>query len=169
MKNTELVNFGLVAAALLLSSCRPATEEVAAAEGIAEDGGEAHVHGGMEVDGALQGEGPWTATATGGANVTLSSGNAPFISGSVDLEISVHVPDGHATPKSVDLISPTMPVHGIVRYGVSDGVATIDIPMEGRWALYVNLDESGSDSAEFLFDVAPGEGGGHAHGGGASR
>jgi hypothetical protein len=63
---------------------------------------------------------------------------------------------------TADLVSPSMPMHGIVRVAleVEDGsagaVVPLDIPMEGEWALYVNVDGIGADAAEFLFDVAPG-------------
>jgi hypothetical protein len=54
---------------------------------------------------------------------------------------------------SVDLLSPTMPAHGIVRYPVVEGSVTLDLPMAGRWAIYVNLDAIGENTAEFVFDV----------------
>lgn len=70
-------------------------------------------------------------------------------------------------PPTVDLVSPEMPMHGIMRYTASasdDGAWEVEvpIPMEGRWMLYVNLDD-GAEAAEFTLDVAPGAGGAHDH------
>ncbi len=58
---------------------------------------------------------------------------------------------------SADLVSPSMPSHGITRYAAvpaEDGsyLVETEIPMQGDWVLYVNLDDGG-DSAEFPFEV----------------
>lgn len=124
-------------------------------------------HPGHTMDGAgdggvLRGSGPWTVTASDGSHVTMTAG-AEILPGPLELTFSVHAPDGSAAPVSLDLVSPTMPMHGLVRYPIVDGSAEIDLPMEGRWAIYVNLDDAGQASAEFLFDVPPGESGGHQH------
>jgi hypothetical protein len=84
----------------------------------------------------------------------------------VSLAIQVHSADGEAQARSVDLISPTMPAHGIVRSPVQGTPDTgysvaIDIPMEGTWAIYVNLDEVGGDAAEFIFKAGALGGSGH--------
>jgi hypothetical protein len=62
-----------------------------------------------------------------------------------------------ADSPSVDLVAPHMPAHGIVRVPLSlnhegHGEANIRIPMEGLWALYVNLNR-GSEAAPFEFLV----------------
>ncbi len=74
--------------------------------------------------------------------------------------------DGTASPRSLDLVSPEMPIHGLVRREVVDGWVDIDLPMEGRWTVYVNLDEAGATTSEFRFDVPSGEAGGHMRHGG---
>ena len=61
---------------------------------------------------------------------------------------------------TLDLVSPTMPMHGVVRYDAEEAsggfATTMEVPMEGRWAIYVNLDD-GADAAWFEFEVAPGD------------
>jgi len=106
---------------------------------------------------------PWTVTASNGSRVTLETDVAvvpgmPFV-----LAISVHDPAGASTPVSVDIVSPDMPMHGLVRIPVTNGEARIQIPMDGAWAIYVNLDATGTVSAEFLFDVSAGDAGGPVH------
>jgi hypothetical protein len=113
----------------------------------------AHMPGDMAV---LEGDGPWTQTSTLGSHVTLTLGPAPFSAGPIAVGVSVHAMTEGAAVTSIDLVSPTMPMHGIVRVPVTDGEAHMVLPMEGAWALYVNLDAAGSDSAEFLFAVTAG-------------
>lgn len=110
----------------------------------------------------------WTATSPRGTEVTVRAEPTPLTAGPVRFEIlSPNAPDG---PLTVDLVSPSMPMHGIRRYeavGLENGtwVVEAEIPMEGRWGLYVNLDH-GAEAAEFLFEAAPGEEGtDHRHGG----
>jgi len=110
--------------------------------------------------------GTWTATSPRGTGVTLRAEPTPLTAGPVRFEIlSPHAPDG---PLTVDLVSPSMPMHGIRRHeavALENGawVVEVETPMEGSWALYVNLDH-GADAAEFLFEAAPGEeGSGHHH------
>jgi hypothetical protein len=101
----------------------------------------------------------WTATSSGGTEVALAWAASEARVGAVRLELSIA--RGPASRiVSVDLVSPTMPMHGVVRVPVGrsdDGrwVAELDIPMEGRWAVFVNLDDDGADTAEFRFDVPP--------------
>jgi hypothetical protein len=117
------------------------------------------------VDGSLGGPGPWTARSTTGAEVTLSVGASPIAAGPTELTLTVAgQANSPLVARSVDLVSSEMPLHGVARFPVTDGVARLQIPMEGRWALYVNLDEAGGDAAEFIFDVAPNRYGGHQHG-----
>lgn len=70
--------------------------------------------------------------------------------------IEVRIP-GQTTAPILDLLSPEMPMHGVLRYTaelVAPGLfsATIDVPMEGTWALYVDLD-GGKEVAEYAFTV----------------
>lgn len=117
---------------------------------------------------ALRGSGPWTATASGGAHVTVRLLEGPAKEGPVRLAISVHSSDEETRPLSIDYVSPTMPMHGVMRAPVHVGQdgsfrATAQIPMGGLWALYVNLDE-GADAAEFLLEVLNADGSsGHDH------
>jgi hypothetical protein len=79
---------------------------------------------------------------------------------------------------TADLVSPDMPSHGVTRYEAKrlrPGVHTIElaVPMEGRWELYVNLDD-GLDAVAFPFDVAARAGSGQSQhatsrGGGAQQ
>lgn len=118
--------------------------------------------------GTLPGSGPWTATSTGGSHVTLDLPAGPPTEGAVEARLSVHSATGDAVPRSIDVTSPTMPMHGVMRALVEeadDGTfrATVHIPMGGVWALYVNLDEGG-DTAEFLLVVRNADGSrGHDH------
>ncbi|MDT8341354.1 MAG: hypothetical protein RQ751_07555 [Longimicrobiales bacterium] len=74
--------------------------------------------------------------------------------------LALALPEG-ADPErvTVDFVSPTMPMHGVARLAPtrtdSGVVLNLDIPMEGSWAVYVNLDGTGADAAEFLFEVPP--------------
>ncbi len=136
-----------------------------ASEGASEpDGMAVTAYGAEAVDpmrDVLADRGPWTTQSTDGTRVTLSAEPAPPSAGPVKLIVAVDAAASEARPVSVDLVSPTMPLHGVVRYDLVEGEAGIHVPMEGRWALHVNLDEIGTNSAEFLFDVEPS--GGSAH------
>lgn len=96
----------------------------------------------------------WSGRTPTGIPVTVAAEPDPPVPGPVRFELTV--PRG-ARPLSVDLVSPAMPVHGVVRFpvAITDGVvvADVDVPMEGHWALYVNFDD-GSDAAEIRFAVA---------------
>lgn len=104
------------------------------------------------------------ASSSGGTAVTLALPDGPVQSGPVKLVFEVD--RSGAAPISVDLVSPTMPIHGVVRspvepMGAGRYGSTVDVPMEGRWAVYVNLDETGLDAAQFAFDVGPESDGSH--------
>jgi len=121
-------------------------------------------HGDHDSDGTSRALGePWTVTASNGSHVTLATEGAVFSGMPFVLAISVDDPSGRSTPVSIDIVSPEMPMHGLVRIPVTDGEARVQIPMDGEWAIYVNLDADGAVSAEFLFDVSPGDAGGDAH------
>lgn len=100
----------------------------------------------------------WVGTSTSGVEITLRSTEGAPVVGPIRFEIEVDRPD-MVQPRSLDIVSPTMPMHGVLRYpvhGPENGLfhAETTIPMEGSWAVYVNLDE-GADAAEFLFRVEP--------------
>jgi hypothetical protein len=114
----------------------------------------------------------WTAASTSGVEVTLSVDPLPLRPGPIRLEIALGQEPPAALPLSLDLVSPEMPMHGIVRYETESSSASryqavVEIPMEGLWELYVNLDY-GADAAVFELDVPAPEGStGHEHHGGA--
>ncbi len=70
---------------------------------------------------------------------------------------------------TVDLVSPDMPMHGITRFdsealSPEEYTVEMDVPMEGRWLVYVNLD-IGVNAASFEFRIPEsGEDGRHEHG-----
>jgi len=147
--------------AILLGGCVAEASELDGNVG-AEAGDHAE-HGAMASSAMLDLVGPWTATASDGSHVTVSASSEAMATGLVTLAIAVHSTGGGVSPRSLDLVSPEMPMHGLVRHEVVDGSVDIDIPMEGLWTFYVNLDEAGAASAEFQFNVPAGEAGGHVH------
>jgi len=109
----------------------------------------------------------WRGLTASGVAVTLHPPD-PLTAGATRFRITIEDGSGDITP-TADLVSPTMPVHGISRYPLRPGdtpdhwVLELEIPMEGRWTLYVNLDD-GADAAPFEFDVAAADGmAAHAH------
>jgi hypothetical protein len=135
----------LASFALLAASCSP--------EPVVDEGGAA----GSDTPVV----GRWTAESTLGTEVRLEGPAGPLEAGTIHFVALVDPPP--AGPSlSVDLVSPTMPMHGIQRFPVrrqapGEYLIEVPIPMEGLWSLYVNLDE-GSDAAEFSFEVEPGVG-----------
>jgi hypothetical protein len=109
---------------------------------------------------------PWAATSSGGVAVRAMPDPDPPAIGAVVFTVEA---DG-STPLSVDLVSPSMPMHGVIRYPLEPTAnrlaATVQIPMEGDWVLYVNFDETGAHAAELPFQVdGPTDGGAdHLHG-----
>lgn len=83
----------------------------------------------------------------------------PLRSGEVDVYLEIDpAAIGKVAPVKVDLASPTKPIHGITRFptrqtGPGQYVTVVELPMEGRWNLYVNLNADGTDAAEFEFEV----------------
>ncbi|MEN8375393.1 MAG: hypothetical protein ABFS34_08090 [Gemmatimonadota bacterium] len=126
------------------------------------DGGPA----GEEAPAAAAAGDPWAATSSGGVAVRAVPDPDPPALGAVVFTIEAD----DSTPLSVDLVSPSMPMHGVIRYPLERAanrlVATVEIPMEGDWVLYVNFDEAGAHAAELPFQVDGPAGGGadHAHG-----
>ena len=97
---------------------------------------------------------PWSGLSPSGFAVRLTPQPDPPVVGPVHFVIVV---TGEGRPTSADLVSPTMQMHGVVRYPViSDDAGhrvEVEIPMEGDWALYINFGD-GAESAEILFTVA---------------
>lgn len=101
----------------------------------------------------------WTAASTSGTGVTVSADPVPLRPGPLRLSIELDPEPSEPFPVTVDLVAPEMPMHGVLRYdaeSVSPNayVATVEVPMEGFWELYVNLD-FGADAAVFELEVAP--------------
>jgi hypothetical protein len=81
---------------------------------------------------------PWTTTASNGSQVTVETDGAVVPGMVFVLKISVRDPADASTASSaasVDVVSPAMPMHGLVRIPVTDGEARVQIPMDGAWAL----------------------------------
>lgn len=113
--------------------------------------------------------GEWIARAGSGAAVRVRSEPSPPRPGLVRFVITLEGEPAGGPPRTLDLVSPSMPTHGVLRFPVERErpgvfVAEADIPMEGRWVLYVNLDDTGGDAASFEFDVPAVDGRAtHAH------
>ncbi|MFW6040121.1 MAG: hypothetical protein ACOC9N_03495 [Gemmatimonadota bacterium] len=127
------------------ADARPASGAATAANGPRETG-----------DTATE-AGAWATRTESGALVRLRAEETPLRPGPI--RFLVELPSEAADPSSLsaDLVSPTMPMHGIRRFPVErtdagEYVAEVEIPMEGEWMLYVNLDV-GTDAAGFEFTV----------------
>ncbi|MEE9470538.1 MAG: hypothetical protein V3W32_02395, partial [Gemmatimonadota bacterium] len=93
--------------------------------------------------------------------VTVTTANVPVRLGPLSLNIAIRSDSPEPLPVSVDLVSPEMPMHGIRRFDAeaispTEYTVNLEIPMEGRWLLYVNLD-AGVNAASFELDVPPHE------------
>jgi hypothetical protein len=97
-----------------------------------------------------------------GTPVVVTTANPPTRPGSISLHIQIRGPGPEALPVSVDVVAPSMPMHGITRFdaqaiSAEEYLVEIELPMEGRWLVYVNLD-TGADAASFELDVPPSKG-----------
>ena len=99
----------------------------------------------------------WIGTTTSGIGVTVRPDPVPIRVGVTLFQISFEdeIPDDVSV--SIDVISPEMPVMGLVRYpaepsGPNTYTAPAEIRMGGAWEVYVNLG-GGIDAAPFAFDV----------------
>ena len=102
----------------------------------------------------------WVGTTTSGVEVSVRPDRVPVLVGRTHFEISFGSELPQDTPVSIDVISPEMPVMGLLRYaaepsGPNTYAVAADIRMDGAWEIYVNLGD-GTDSAPFAFDVQPG-------------
>lgn len=100
------------------------------------------------------------ARSPSGTLVRLRPEEVPLRAGTNRFQVALEGSRPADRPVTVDLVSPTMPTHGIARYAAAPAgeaySVEVTIPMEGRWLLYVNLDH-GDDAAAFDLDVAPAE------------
>jgi hypothetical protein len=100
----------------------------------------------------------WSGRSTNGVSVHLRADQSSLVA-TQPVQFEIRIDDRAVThPVTADLLAPQMPAHGITRYkavAIGPGVFTLrfEIPMEGLWELYVNLDD-GADAAAFTFDVA---------------
>jgi hypothetical protein len=107
----------------------------------------------------------WSARSGSGVGVHVQPAMHPLHPGDMLFRITTDAAGAEREVRSVDLVSPSMPLHGVLRFPVEKGgpglyLVGVRFPMEGHWTLYVNLDD-GLDAAEFHFEVAPSEAGGH--------
>jgi len=105
--------------------------------------------------------GIWEGESSGGTPVTVTTPNVPVRLGPLSLNIAIQSDSPEPLPVSVDLFSPEMPMHGIRRFDAeavspTEYTVNVEIPMEGRWLLYVNLD-AGVNAASLELDVPPPE------------
>jgi hypothetical protein len=101
-----------------------------------------------------------SALTPSGDSVTVIWPAFPIVEGGHTLRLAISGAARLASSLSVDIASPEMPSHGVLRFPVtrdSSGTlsAAIDVPMVGLWALYVNAG-SDANAAEFMF-VAQGK------------
>ncbi len=102
--------------------------------------------------------GTLAATTSGGTDIDLTFRPDAPVPGEVELILDIRPSPEEPDAVSVDLVSPEMPAHGVLRYPATwngeDGSFTVDvsIPMEGLWEIYVNLDV-GTDAAAFEIRV----------------
>ncbi len=109
----------------------------------------------------------WVGTTTSGLAVTVRPDPVPIRVGVTVFRISFEHALPSDVPVSIDVISPEMPVMGLMRYpaepsGANTYISSANIRMDGAWEVYVNLGD-GTDAAPFAFDVQPGDAGGHDH------
>ncbi|MGH7573583.1 MAG: hypothetical protein ACREM1_00390 [Longimicrobiales bacterium] len=104
----------------------------------------------------------WSVRIASGVVVRVRPQATPVREGPVTFLIELDPPPAEELQVSVDLVSPTMPAHGINRYDAQRQArnryrAVTEIPMAGDWNLYVNLG-NGETAAEFSFEVVAADG-----------
>ena len=103
----------------------------------------------------------WLGTTTSGIEVTVRPDRVPIRVGLTVFQISFEHEIPSDIPVSIDVISPEMPVMGLMRYmaepsGPNTYTASAEIRMDGAWEIYVNLGD-GTDAAPFAFDLHAGD------------
>ncbi len=109
--------------------------------------------------------GRWVGETASGTPVVVTAVNPPVRPGPLSLRIRVFNPGQELLPVSVDIVAPAMPMHGIKRFDATalsaeEYLVEMELPMEGRWLVYVNLD-IGVNAASFEVDVPVSKQGGH--------
>jgi hypothetical protein len=123
-----------------------------------EEAGESGARGDAGTRGAAV-VGTLSETSTGGTRVRVAFDPDPLAAGPLTLTLAMDPPPADPGAVSLDLVSPEMPMHGVMRYLVQENgpgrfTAAVVIPMEGLWEFYVNLD-IGLDTAPFAVHVLP--------------
>ena len=144
---------------LVLTACGPLGGRGAAGEG--GDDGKAAVAA-QKASAPFSETGRWVGETAAGTPVVVTTTNPPMRPGSISLQIQVDNPGPEAFPVSVDVVAPSMPLHGITRFdaqaiSAEEYLVEIELPMGGRWLVYVNLD-IGPNAAFFEVDIPPSEG-----------
>lgn len=146
-------------AGLLVTACAtPSGEEIEVAEGGYV---EVSVPAGSAVA-PFSETGRWTGETAMGTPVSVTAASTPVRPGPLSLRIRVENPEREALPLSVDVVAPAMPMHGITRFEAvaispEEYLVEVELPMEGLWLVYVNLD-IGVNAASFEVDVPASEG-----------
>ncbi|MGI8843569.1 MAG: hypothetical protein ACR2HZ_07715 [Gemmatimonadaceae bacterium] len=116
---------------------------------------------------------PWVGWTPGGIEVSVAPDTTPVSIGSVEFQIRIAGGSAPGSRVTVDLASPTMPMHGITRFPAARAApgtfhSRVIIPMEGEWIVAVNVGND-LETAEVAFRVErPSDAGaesGHAHAG----
>ena len=96
----------------------------------------------------------WSGQTTSGVVVRVIPERNRAVEGRNRLTIAVE-PAGQV-PRTIDLVAPRMPMHGVVRVPVEfangEWTASVEIPMAGEWIVYVNFDH-GDDAAAIHFNA----------------
>ena len=103
--------------------------------------------------GPFEETGRWVGETSTGTPVTVTTPNPPVRPGPLTLHIDVVNPGDETLPVTVDLVAPEMPMHGIMRFDADASsperyTVELEVPMDGRWLIYVNLD-IGVNAASF--------------------
>lgn len=105
----------------------------------------------------------WNTRRVNGMVVRVRPEALPVREGPTTFLIELDPPPAEAINMSVDLVSPSMPAHGIARYEAHAERreryrAAAEIPMAGYWTLYVNFDDGGT-AVPFSFEAFGADGG----------
>jgi hypothetical protein len=140
--------------ALFAWGCSPSDAEAGLEEdGSAEVASFESVGSGNDLENAAE----WIGTTQSGIKVTVRPDRVPVHVGRTNFQISFEQDLPDETSVSIDVISPEMPMMGLMRYpaepsGTRTYIASAEIRMDGAWEIYVNLGD-GTDAAPFAFDV----------------
>ncbi len=139
----------VLAVGLLLAACGSPDGEEAGVDGD-DDAAASAVEVASE---PFEETGRWVGETSTGTPVTVTTPNLPVRPGPLTLYIEVSNPGEEVLPVTVDLVAPEMPMHGITRFDAEasspeEYTVEMDVPMDGRWLVYVNLD-IGVNAASF--------------------